>query len=631
MAQPYTGEEEEELYEDGGPDFGIQGADYDGNYNEAEAEQYAQQQRVAEAAAHQAQQAEALAAVPEPVKKYIMHLFNLVTAPSPSLPEIQAAYEQGWARLTDKFFAKTEWPEADTIAPLVNHGQSCSSRTFKMTPAAHNVLAEPPTDEVFLTLYRELYFRHVYARLQPDVDDRIASYENYCQLFNLILNSPGPVPLSLPIDWLYNIVDEFVYQYTSFALWRNKVTGKTDEEKQILAESSQVWSCYSVLNVLYSLIQKSKIQDQLAAQQNGVEDIEAIAGEFGSIPLYYHLGYFSILGLLRVHVLLGDYTLALQMLDGIDLNKKALFTRVTAAHVATYYYVGFSYLMLGRYPDAIRALSHILFFVLRLKHFQRGSQFDQINKTADRMYALLAICQALCPTKVDEGISTALKDKFGDQHAKMARGGADSLPEFQEMFSLGAPRFISPNPPPYELESNDALSSYAALPDASAHQQSIFLGSVESQLSTSTLRSFLRLYTTLGTDKLAKFLEVEEDEVLEMLMVAKGAARKVMWTEGSLLQGQVFGVSDINFGIDEGHLTVAQSTTSRRYGDFFLRHGLKFSDVYENLKNKPLPIPKNPNGAAAGSAPKPSTMTHVNVEAPSKASTGGKTVAWAQA
>jgi translation initiation factor 3 subunit L len=105
----------------------------------------------------------------------------------------------------------------------------------------------------------------------------------------------------------------------------------------------------------------------------------AAAGEFGTIPLYYHLGYFSILGLLRVHVLLGDYTLALTMLDGIDLNKKALFTRVTAAHVAVYYYVGFSYLMLGRYPDAIRAFSHILFFVLRLKHFQRGSQFDQVG------------------------------------------------------------------------------------------------------------------------------------------------------------------------------------------------------------------------------------------------------------
>lgn len=41
----------------------------------------------------------------------------------------------------------------------------------------------------------------------------------------------------------------------------------------ILTESGQIWSCYSVLNVLYSLIQKSKIQDQLRAQQNN-EDVE---------------------------------------------------------------------------------------------------------------------------------------------------------------------------------------------------------------------------------------------------------------------------------------------------------------------------------------------------------------------
>ncbi len=92
---------------------------------------------------------------------------------------------------------------------------------------------------------------------------------------------------------MFSSIDEFVYQYTSFALWRGKVTGKTEDEKAVLAESGQVslssnlidsmitntlilpqvWSCYSVLNVLYSLIQKSKIQDQLVAAQKG-EDVE---------------------------------------------------------------------------------------------------------------------------------------------------------------------------------------------------------------------------------------------------------------------------------------------------------------------------------------------------------------------
>lgn len=45
-----------------------------------------------------------------------------------------------------------------------------------------------PSDQVFLTLYRELYFRHVYAKLQPTIDDRFQSYENICELFNYLLS-----------------------------------------------------------------------------------------------------------------------------------------------------------------------------------------------------------------------------------------------------------------------------------------------------------------------------------------------------------------------------------------------------------------------------------------------------------
>lgn len=43
-------------------------------------------------------------------------------------------------------------------------------------------------DQVFLTLYRELYYRHIYARLTPTLEQRFHSYENYCDLFNYILS-----------------------------------------------------------------------------------------------------------------------------------------------------------------------------------------------------------------------------------------------------------------------------------------------------------------------------------------------------------------------------------------------------------------------------------------------------------
>ena len=125
----------------------------------------------------------------------------------------------------------------------------------------------------------------MYAKLQPTIDDRFQSYENICELFNYLLStstpplcittkadapdSEEPVPLDLPIQWLWDMLDEFVYQFQSFAQWRANASNKSEEELDMLTEAQQVWSCYSVLNVLYSLVQKSEINAQLKAEKEG--------------------------------------------------------------------------------------------------------------------------------------------------------------------------------------------------------------------------------------------------------------------------------------------------------------------------------------------------------------------------
>jgi len=66
---------------------------------------------------------------------------------------MQGCYENQFNRLTEKFYQKAPWPEAEAIAPLVNN------------------------DPHFLILYRELYYRHIYARLSPTIEHRFASYD----------------------------------------------------------------------------------------------------------------------------------------------------------------------------------------------------------------------------------------------------------------------------------------------------------------------------------------------------------------------------------------------------------------------------------------------------------------------
>jgi translation initiation factor 3 subunit L len=317
--------------------------------------------------------------------------------------------------------------------------------------------------------------------------------------------------------------------------------GDNEEELQVLRDNPNTWGCYSVLNVLYSLIQRSQISEQLAAIKRG-EDSALYAGEYGGRPLYRMLGYFSIIGLLRVHCLLGDFSLALKTLDDIELNKKAMFARVMAAHFSTYYYVGFSYMMMRRYADAIRMFSHILVYVSRTKNFQKNSQYDSIAKKNDQMYALIAICVAFHPTRLDDTIHTALREKYGEQFNRMQRGGPEALPIFKEMFKQACPKFISPTAPDFENAENNL--------DPMEHHLAIFMDEVKNNMWSPTVKSYLKLYTTMDLKKLAGFLEKEPEELRHWLLVNKQRSRQTRWTEGALLDGDVFNSSDLDYALE---------------------------------------------------------------------------------
>jgi len=51
-----------------------------------------------------------------------------------------------------------------------------------------------------------------------------------------------------------------------------------------------------VLNILYSLLTKSQINEQLKAIREG-RDPDNVADEFGKSELYFKLGYFSLIGI----------------------------------------------------------------------------------------------------------------------------------------------------------------------------------------------------------------------------------------------------------------------------------------------------------------------------------------------
>ena len=185
------------------------------------------------------------------------------------------------------------------------------------------------------------------------------------------------------------------------------------------------------------------------------------------------------------------------------------------------------------------------------------------------MYALFAICNALSPSRLDDNILNIVKDRYGDQFAKLSRGCVapiyrsslilfppyrdEGLPAFEELFLYACPKFISANPPPYD--DPEQLASYAENPPAEPAQRhlALFLTDVRAQAAVPTLRSFLKLYTSLDAAKLASFLDADEEEMVQQMMAVKAASRSVsrVGTERNLLDGQMISTSDMDFVINE--------------------------------------------------------------------------------
>lgn len=472
--------------------------------------------------------------------------------------EIQQIYDEGFNRLTEQYFTKCPWPEAECIAPLVHD------------------------DKLFLTLYKELYYRHIYSKLKPTLEHRLASYSNYCELFNYIIGSTLPSTLVLPNQWMWDIIDEFIYQFQSFCQYRAKIMNKSEDEMLSLKDNVyKVWNVHSVLNVLYCLVDISRINEQLEVYAND-EDPDTVAGEFGKLPLYKMLGYFSLIGLLRLHSLLGDYNQAIKVLGSVDLNKKTLYSRVPACQVTTYYYVGFAYMMMRRYEDAIRSFVNVLLYVQRAKAIiqTKSYQFEQIKKKVDQMYTLLCICLVLCPQRIDESCNQQLREKNLDKMLKMQKGDTSV---FEECFSFACPKFISPIPPNYD---NPPANSHL---DPFNLQLRMFMVEVQQQSIIPVIRSYLKLYTTMSIPKLASLSELDEGTLQTALLCFKHKQRNLVWTKGSdALEGEFQSSPETDFYINNDMIHIADTKIARRYGDFFIRQINKIEESNRNVMKMQL-------------------------------------------
>ncbi|CAI5441908.1 unnamed protein product [Caenorhabditis angaria] len=504
--------------------------------------------------------------VPNEVADYLAYFARMIE--EQNVPEILTLYDQAFPDLTERFFREKMWPDETVVERIIG-----------------------PGNKIFIILYKELYYRQLYARNArgPLLVHRYESFMNYQELFSELLSSKDPLPISLPNIWIWDIIDEFVYQFQAFCLYKaNPGKRSADEVDELIniEENQNAWNIYPVLNILYSLLSKSQINEQLQALREK-RNPDSVSDEFGQSDLYFKLGYFALIGLLRTHVLLGDYHQALKTVQYVDIDPKGIYNTVPTCLVTLHYFVGFSHLMMRNYGEATKLFVNCLLYIQRTKSIQtqqpakKNFQYDVIGKTWDQLFYLLGICLAVQPQRIDESIASQLSERCGERIMHMANGNID---EFRNAFSTGCPKFLSPTTVVYEgtNQSKEPL----------LRQLQSFLEGIESQMALPVLRGYLKLYTTLPTKKLASFMDVDNDhydsflgKLLTYKMIVNELGKDGVLANNDDDEPQ----TDIDFYVDRDMICIADTKVARHVGEHFIRHIQKLHEVQQvlaRLENK---------------------------------------------
>ena len=466
---------------------------------------------------------------------------------SSAVYEIGNLYEKSFPVISERYFKNANWPKKDVVIEFLEKEREEAFGEEK---------GKIEDDEIFLALYEELYFRHVYSRsASPSIEERVESWKAYCRLFDCVLTKrTAQSGLVLPNVWLWDMVDEFIYQFQSFCQFRGKLQAKSEKEIERLKElkdDSDVWQKEKVETYLEALQNKKK--EEAEEREKEVESDEKAKRS----NVVDTLGYFAIVGLARVQCLSGEYELSLKTFDAMpDVlhgGGGSLHARIPGCHVSVNYHVGFAYFMLNRYKDAAklfnRGISHVERLQMNLRRREAGGgkstgahspggRIELLRKKSEQMLSLLSIAVSMsCGSgstssggvmrSLDDHTRSILREKYGDKMAKMNNGEVDV---FADLFAFACPKFIATN----EIIQSTGSGEYAADPSLSYNQEAykkqlaVFMEEVQQRAPLPKLKSYLRLYTTIPVQKLAQMMEVTEDELKKNLEVMQEKSSNVI-------------------------------------------------------------------------------------------------------
>jgi translation initiation factor 3 subunit L len=395
-------------------------------------------------------------------------------------------------------------------------------------------------------------------------------------LFETVLNTTEE-DLCLSTQWVYDITQEFVYQFQGFCQYRCQVANLASnaETIKLLEANRDAWNLPQVVSILRKLINAAK-----AANPTGK------AVQFNAGASSAQFGYFAAIELSRLECLTGDFGASLSALTCKLSDRSELFVHLPLCHFNVFYHTGVCNLMLRRFPAALDVLSEIVSHVSRaLKPGAAGTLRAglqaQLQRQLDKAVALLAIASFLCPShRLDDQVKETLDAKFADKLSKM-QNPETYHKTVTDLFDFAAPKFISPAVPDYSV----AVNTRHEVPNLI---QAAFMTEVEQHQSFLKLRSFLGLYASIEVAKLARFNDTAEPELICQLLSLKNKSIQVRPVpHGAPAAATRVNTCDVHYFVEGGAIVTdsmaSKSEVGKAHERYFLAGVRKHAEIANQI------------------------------------------------
>mmetsp|Transcript_41884 Transcript_41884/g.99355 ORF Transcript_41884/g.99355 Transcript_41884/m.99355 type:complete len:181 (-) Transcript_41884:134-676(-) len=175
---------------------------------------------------------------------------------------------------------------------------------------------------------------------------------------------------------------------------------------------------------------------------------------------------------------------------------------------------------------------------------------------------------------------------------KMVRGDEAT---YDELFTYACPKFVTVTMPDFTKVVNTSMEAYR-------RQLHLFLSEVRKHQLFSTIKQYLKLYTSIPLAKLAALMSTDESTIRTHVIALKQQSRQKEWAgKGDGTEGEWVTSSDIDFYVDIDPATgnemvvVVDIVPQKRYGEYLARHILRFEEITRELQLMPT-------GASAAAA-----------------------------